>query len=240
MANARYKKSEDEDISEVVKAVDEFDLDAPAGTYQLDHVAEQLRSCIRSADPQRATRLMMLRCCRRSLQRKHHDEVVHPKQLTTAQQLIEGLSSIVDIERRISKLDREHLSTILHRYPDADEGDDGYSPSLMILKIDDEAAGIIDMTRKLSDSISGFLDQICVPEFVKDGNRSVPFTRGLITETAAAWFSMVGLRPNREDVPDLSKLVFATLKDFQYPLQRSQRNSIIWLTDRIRKQIFWN
>jgi hypothetical protein len=239
MAKARSKRREDDDLSALIDAVDKFDVAAPLGTYQLDRVSDELRGRIRSHDPYRATRLLMLRCCRRSLREKHHSEVIHPEHEKTAQQFIDELSAIVNVERRLSNLDRDHLGTILHRYPSPDDSDQ-FSAEFMVSKIDDETATIVEITRKLSSQINEFLDRICIPDFEREGNRSVRFTRTLIAQATTAWFEMVGYQPNRDDVPDLSNLVFATLIDFKYPLQETQRGTVLWLTDRIRKQIFGN
>jgi hypothetical protein len=242
MANGKNAKTRQEDdcLDGVRLAVRQFDQHAPLGTYKMDQVISRFVS--ERGIPHyvvQSIRWHLNQAVLEGLHGKRH-AIEWPVAKSTAALFLQKLREIRKIAVELRAIDPELLSSVLVRNPH-----DGWGNALdfeeQILDIEERTE---DLLPQIVDQIDLYLAEIYLPTYFKDAgdssNRTIKFTHYFIAELARRWKTIFGVEPKSTDLADMTELMGACLEDFAYPLSSTQRQSSVWISDRIRKQIFRN
>jgi hypothetical protein len=236
--NASRKRQEDDCLDGVRLAVRQFDQRVPLGTYKMDQVISRFVS-------ERGIPHYVVQSIRRHLEQavleglngKRH-AIAFPVAKSTAALFLQKLKEIRKIALELRAIDPELLSSALAKVNPFDENGK-LDPEGEILDIEGRTE---DLLPQIVDQIDLYLAEIYLPTYLRAGasNRTIKFTHYFIAELAQRWKTIFGVEPKSADLADMTELMGACLEDFGYPLSSTQRQSRVWISDRIRKQIFRN
>jgi len=238
IAKRRLPKLEaSEDLTFVAEKLRNFDVNAPIGAFNIDKATRRLLEArsLPGVVPFRLVRRHMKNCCASGLstvRAKAERGSLDAAGRSFGHKLAALRSTALDV----SNLDTSNFFD----YAAVTRPEDGDTAEREIELIDDELDRIKLLSRKLVariDHLNGRVDYIGA---YSPPNRVVPFTFGFIQALAQSWHRMFSQPPSRRDLSDMTFLMAMSLVDFGYVLSPSQRKSDVWLSDRIRKQIFGN
>jgi hypothetical protein len=239
MANGKNAKTRQEDdcLDGVRLAVRQFDQNAPLGTYKMDQIISRLVS-ERGVSPHWSIRWHLEQAIREGLHGKQH-AIAWPVAKSTAALFLQKLEEIRKIALELRAIDPEILSSVLARVNPFDGNGNALDLEEEILDIEGRTE---DLLPQIADQIDLYLAEIHLPTYLgpRASNRTIKFTHYFIAELARRWKTIFGVEPKSADLADMTELMGACLEDFAYPLSSTQRQSSVWISDRIRKQIFRN
>ncbi len=240
------KRREDECLDSVAEAVRHFDGIAPAGTYKMDLVAARLverhgASSIFFGDTPRMLRWRVKHSFGKALNRCRFD-IEFPGAKRGATEFFHALGQMRQLAAQITATEFESFSSLLiTKTSPFDDAGELLDPGTEIEGIEEATKDLLLKVDEVTKSIDYYIDDINLPDFPKQkSNRTIRFTYYLISDLALGWTDIFGRNFESPDLPDMTELVAAGLEDFRYPLNRMQRQSNVWLSDRIRKQVFRN
>jgi hypothetical protein len=241
MANGKNakKRQEDDCLDGVRLAVRQFDQNAPLGTYKMDQITSRLIS-ERGRPPyhHQSIRWHLAQAVGAGLNGKLH-AIEFPVAKSTAALFLQKLEEIRKIALELRAIDPEILLSVLARVNPFDGNGNALEPEEEVLDIEGRTE---DLLPQIVDQIDLYLAEIYLPTYSRAGasNRTIKFTHYFIAEIARRWKTIFGVEPKSADLADMTELMGACLEDFAYPLSSTQRQSSVWISDRIRKQIFRN
>jgi hypothetical protein len=240
MANGKnaMKRQEDDCLDGVWLAAQQFDEHAPLGTYKMDQVISRLVSERggRGVHPHQSIRWHLEQAVLAGLNGKRH-AIAFPVAKSTAALFLQKLEEIRKIALELRAIDPELLSSALARVNPFDGNGNAVDLEEEVLDIEGRTE---DLLPQIVDQIDLYLTEIYLPTYSSASNRTIKFTHYFIAELARRWKTIFGIEPKSADLADMTELMGACLEDFAYPLSSTQRQSSVWISDRIRKQIFRN
>jgi hypothetical protein len=239
MANGKNakKRQEDDCLDGVWLAVQQFDQHAPLGTYKMDQVISRLVSERGGVSRHQAMRWHLENVCLEGLHGKRH-AIAWPVAKSTTALFLQKLEEIRKIALELRAIDPEILSSTLAKVNPFDGNGNVLDPEDEVLDIEHRTEALLP---QIVDQIDLYLAEIHQPTYrTGTSNRTIKFTHYFIAELARRWKTIFGVEPKSADLADMTELMGACLEDFSYPLSSTQRQSSVWISDRIRKQIFRN
>jgi hypothetical protein len=230
------KRREDDRLDDVRLALEQFDVRAPLGTYKMDPVINRLikRHGEFCASPEEAFRWHIRRACLGGLDVKISQNAFRLKKESGAN-LLQKLQQIRKMVYELSVIEPEVLCGALIKKK---EDEYPYDPESEALAIEQETETLFAQVNKQIDL---YLAEIYLPRYSnRTSNRTINFTHYFIAGLAGSWKQFFFEQPKPADLADLTELMRACFEDFRYPLSETQRESNIWISDRIRKQLFRN
>lgn len=226
------KKVDAKGLSGILAAVNRWDRKAPVGAYKIDKLAMQIKNLrhLPGNAPVWIFRDLVLNCCLGAVHRIISDSEV-PKAQTAWSDIYQRFDQIEALANEIATLDPHYILSALYR-----PLFEGVSPEEELAAIEDDLDDIGASLSSVASKIQIFRQNTMLHDLDRHSNRSDRFTRYFIMEIERCWRKVAGATFCKKDVPLATLIVAAALEDFAYPLTKTQRNSDVWLSDRIRKQ----
>jgi hypothetical protein len=230
------KRQEDDRLDDVRFALEQFDERAPLGTYKMDSVIDRLvrkhgEFC---ASPNEAFRRHIRRAGLAGVNSRSAETAFRLAKQSGAN-LLQKLQQIRNMVYEMSVVEPEILCGALAMN---NEYSHSWDPETEALHIEQNTE---DLFAQIINQIDPYLAEIYLPRYLnRTSNRTIKFTHRFIAELAGSWKQFFYEQPKPADLADLTELVSTCLEDFRYPLTQTQRESNVWISDRIRKQLFRN
>lgn len=229
------KRADGQDIERIAEKLRSFDINAPIGTWKIDTATDRLLQTrsLPGVVPYRLVRWHMKNCCATGLRTAR--SLAEARLIdASAKNFQEMLAALRALAFNISKLETD----VLVDYVVLPYSENPLSHEAQAEEIEDDLRKAKALSGALVAYIDRFNDRTQYVGPYTPPNRVVPFTFGFIQALADCWRRMFSQAPIRSDLADMTFLTAMALSDFGYLLSSSQQKSDIWLSDRIRKQIF--
>jgi hypothetical protein len=242
----KAKAKEDDDLRRVQQALKAFHPEAEFAKYKMDveirrYLSDPTHLVLSTANQRRLSQIrgQIRNAANRALQSRTHTAIIHPRLKAETMDFLAALKKVQEANRTIQLFDVEAAFSILgRRVVDGDEGET--SPEDVAEHIDYDVNEIQEKCSTATACVNAFLDRMYIPRFEKTPSRTILFIRNFINELAENWWVLQGTQLVRDDLSQMTKLIVTALTDFKYPFSQAQLKSDVWLSDRIRHQLFRN
>jgi hypothetical protein len=225
MAKRKASRKHEVSLDGARAALRRFDLRAPIGTYYIDALFVDNDALARRA------RQLVYDTVWMALSRERH-RTEFPK----AMQAADAFFGALDVARKAMEgFDPDEIASVLALAEPIDTCGRRLEPSAEIEKIIDHTE---DIKLAIGWSIDAYRAAVWRPDFINEekGNATIRFDHYPIECIARSWRELYGRKINRNagDLKQITALVGATMRDFDYPAPPASK-----LSDRIRHHRVW-